>query len=171
MGLNPQTIGTSMPHGLAGSYARQPDMIVNTRPAGGTVNITFGLALTYDNNGNVVILGTEGAKNSFVGVAGRELKSSLNYLNQNTGEYAPKEAVPVFMRGAINVKCQRSTPNLNGAVYVRTAINESYPGCVIGGFEAEEDSGKTIMLGNCQWAGPADANGIAELRILTMANA
>ena len=33
-GLNPQTIGQTMPHGYAGSYARQPDMIVNTRPAG-----------------------------------------------------------------------------------------------------------------------------------------
>lgn len=33
MGLNPQTIGKTMPNGFAGSYARQPDMIVNTRPA------------------------------------------------------------------------------------------------------------------------------------------
>ena len=28
MGMNPQTIGKAMPHGFAGSYARQPDMIV-----------------------------------------------------------------------------------------------------------------------------------------------
>ena len=35
MGLNPQVIGKEMPHGFAGCYARQPDMIVNTRPAGG----------------------------------------------------------------------------------------------------------------------------------------
>ena len=33
-GLNPQTIGQTMPHGYAGSYARQPDMIVNTRRGG-----------------------------------------------------------------------------------------------------------------------------------------
>ena len=30
--LNPQIIGAEMEHGFAGSYARQPDMIVVTRP-------------------------------------------------------------------------------------------------------------------------------------------
>lgn len=39
MALSTQVIGKVMPHGFAGSYARQPDMIVNTRPAGGKVNI------------------------------------------------------------------------------------------------------------------------------------
>ena len=34
MGLHPQNIGTAMPHGFAGSYARQPDMIVNAPPEG-----------------------------------------------------------------------------------------------------------------------------------------
>lgn len=171
MGLNPQTIGTSMPNGFAGSYARQPDMIVNTRPAGGSEAIPFGTALCYDTNGNVVAMGTAGAKNSFVGVASREIKSALSYLDQSAGAYAPGEAVPVFMRGAVNVRCQRSTPSLGGAVYVRTAVNESYPGAAVGGFEAEPDDGKTVMLGNCQWGGAADANGVAELRILTMQNA
>lgn len=32
--LNPQIIGAEMEHGFAGSYARQPDMIVVTRPVG-----------------------------------------------------------------------------------------------------------------------------------------
>ena len=54
-GLNPQTIGQTMPHGYAGSYARQPDMIVNTRPAG--AEITFGAALKYDESGAVVPMG------------------------------------------------------------------------------------------------------------------
>ena len=30
MGLNTQVIGTGMPNGQTGSYARQPDMIINT---------------------------------------------------------------------------------------------------------------------------------------------
>ena len=167
-GLNPQGIGTTMTAGFAGSYARQPDMIVNTRPAGG--EIPFGAALTYDENKNVVVMGTED-NNNFVGVAGRELKSSLSYLEQNQGKYAPGDAVSVFQRGSIQVKCQRSTPSLGGAVYVRTATNESYPTCVVGGFEAEDDSGKMVMLGDAQWGGPADANGIAELVILNRKNA
>ena len=41
MGLNPQLIGRDMPHGFAGCYARQPDMIVETRPAGGNAPIPF----------------------------------------------------------------------------------------------------------------------------------
>ena len=45
MGLHPQNIGATMPHGFAGGYARQPDMIVNTRPAG--AQIVFGTALKY----------------------------------------------------------------------------------------------------------------------------
>lgn len=169
MALYTQNIGTDMPHGQAGSYARQPDMIVNTRPAGEGV-IPFGAALTYDSNKRAVVFGTQ-SDNKFIGVAAREIKPALDYLNQSIGQYSYGDPVPVFMRGAVNVKCQRSTPSLGGAVYVRTAVNESYPGCVVGGFEAESDSGKTVMLGNCQWGGGADADGIAELKILTMANA
>jgi len=33
-GIRPQTIGKEMPYGFAGCYARQPDMIANTRPRG-----------------------------------------------------------------------------------------------------------------------------------------
>lgn len=167
MGLNPQVIGKEMPHGYAGAYARQPDMIVNTRPAGGA--IPFGMALTYDDKKDVVVFGSA-KTNTFIGVAGMEIKSAVTWPTQD-GQYAQGEPVGVFMRGSINVKCQRSTPSLGGAVYVRTALNEAYPGCVVGGFEAEADDGKTQMLGDCQWGGPADANGIAELVILKRANA
>jgi len=36
-GLTPQNIGKVMNHGYAGSYARQPDMIANTHPAGAAI--------------------------------------------------------------------------------------------------------------------------------------
>lgn len=169
-GLNPQTIGTTMPNGFAGSYARQPDMIVNTRPAGGTAEIPFGAPLKYS-DGKVVQMGTGDTAALFVGVAAREIKSSLTYLTQGAGTYAPGESVPTFQRGSINVKCNRGTPALNGAVYVRITANGSFPNAPVGGFEASADSTNTIQLTNCQWAGAADANGIAELRILTMLNA
>lgn len=171
MGLHPQNIGTNMPHGFAGSYARQPDMIVNTRPAGGAAQIIFGAALAYDGKGAVVPMGSGSTAEKFVGVAAREIKSALSYLAQDVGAYAPGEAVPVFMRGSINVKCQNGVPALGGKVYVRTAANESIPTAVVGGFEATADGANTVELTNCQWAGPADASGIAELRILTMNNA
>ncbi len=169
MGLHPQNIGTAMPHGFAGSYARQPDMIVNTRPAG--AEIAFGLPLKYDANGAVIPLGAGDAAADFVGVAVREIKSAVNYLDQNTGLYAVHDAVPVFQRGAVNVLCQKGTPKLGGAVYVRIAANANYPGAAVGGFETEADDKNTVQLTNCQWAGEADANKVAELRILIMQKA
>ncbi len=170
MGLTPQVIGRDMPHGFAGCYARQPDMIVNTRPAGGTAAIPFGTPLKYD-DGTVIPMGAAATAAEFVGIAGCEIKSALTYLDQSQGTYAVGEAVSVFARGCINVKCQRGTPALNGAVYVRVTANPTYSSAVVGGFEAEADSTNTIQLTNCKWAGPADVNGIAELRILDMINA
>lgn len=173
MGLHPQNIGTAMPHGFAGSYARQPDMIVSTRPAGGKNQIPFGAPLKYDANGAVVVMGEGAAAVQFAGVAAREVKSALNYLEQGVGAYAPGEAVPVFQRGAINVKCHNGTPRLNGPVFVRVAADSSAPTAPVGGFETSTGAAPagTVQLANCQWAGPADANGVAELRILTMNNA
>ena len=177
MGLNPQVIGKEMNHGYAGSYARQPDMIVNTRPAGalaGTnTQIPFGTPVEYDANGNVVPMGTGSTAAKFVGVVAREIKTSLNYLTQAAGGYAKGEPVPVFQRGAISVKCNVGTPKMGGDVYVRVTANAAVPTGVVGSFEAVADAtaANTVKLTNCQWAGPADANGIAELRILTMNNA
>lgn len=170
MALTGQVIGTSMPNGQAGSYARQPDMIINTHPVGGEANIPFGAPLIYS-SGTVVQMGAAATAAQFIGVAAREIKTALNYLDPGAGEYAPGEAVPVFQRGSINVFCQKGTPALNGAVYVRITANASYSTAAVGGFEAEADSTNTVQLTNCKWAGPADANGIAELRIMTLINA
>lgn len=101
----------------------------------------------------------------------REIRSAVDYLDQNTGVFAENDAVSVFQRGAVNVLCQKGTPKLGSAVYVRIAANASFPGAAVGGFEAEADGGNTIALTGCQWAGPADANKVAELRILTMLSA
>ena len=169
MGLHPQNIGATMLHGYAGGYARQPDSIVNTRPAG--AEIVFGAALKYDANGNVVPMGAGDTASAFVGVASKEVKTALAYLDQSAGRYGSKEAVPVFMRGAVNVICQKGGPKLGGAVYIRIAESDSCPGAAVGGFEAEADGSNTVQLANCQWAGPADVNKVAELRILTMNNA
>lgn len=172
MGLNPQVIGKDMPHGFAGYYARQPDMIVETRPAGGETPITFGTPLVYDATKPAVVAASAGfTAQAFAGVAGCELKSALTYLDQQAGQYAPGEAVSVFQRGSINVKCYDGAPALGGVVYVRTAESDTYTNSPVGSFSANNESGKTVALTNCQWGGPADANGIAELVILTKLNA
>ena len=70
--LNPQIIGAEMEHGFAGSYARQPDMIVVTRPVGEKEPLPFGMALMYDANGAVVLMQGSGVTaDRFAGVAGR----------------------------------------------------------------------------------------------------
>ena len=162
MPLNPQTIGLNMSHGFAGSYARQPDMITNTAPLGGTVAIVFGTPLVRGENGAVVPMGAGNTGNQFIGVAGREVKSPAEFYSQNVGQYAPGEPVSVFQRGCINVKCQKGAPAVDGTVYVRVTVSGDYPA---GGFEAEADGASTVVLPNAQWNGPADNHGVAELRI------
>lgn len=169
MGLHPQNIGKTMPHGFAGSYARQPDSIINTRPAGGTDQIPFGAPLKYDAEGAVILMGAGDTAVQFAGVAVREVKSALSYLEQGAGAYAPGEAVPMLQRGTVNVKCHNGVPKLGGPVFVRVTANSSIP-TPVGGFETSTGSAPsgTVQLTGCQWAGPADADGIAELRIFAM---
>lgn len=170
-----QTIGKTMPQGYAGSYARQPDMVVDTAPLAGTERISFGTPVAMGDGGAVLKWSGNSSAGDFCGVAVREIKSSLDYLNQNEGSYGPGESVPVMKRGCVNVFCQSGVPVPGGKVYVRTAVNETKPNLPVGGFEAAEDTADstvyTVELPNCRWKGTADSNGVAELRILTMVNA
>lgn len=166
-----QVIGKTMPHGYAGSYARQPDMVVDTAPLGGTDIIAFGAPVIMGANGAVQAWTGEATAKTFWGVAVREVKSAVDYMDQNKSGYRPGEAVPVMKRGCVNVICQSGTPAAGGAVYVRTKTNSAKPTAVIGGFEATADGDNSVVLSNAQWKGQADGNGVAELRILTINNA
>ena len=170
-----QTIGKTMPHGYAGSYARQPDMVVDTAPLSGTEEVPFGAPVMMGAGGAAAPWAAGSGEDKFWGVAVREIKSSLNYLNQNKGGYRPGEAVSVMKRGCVNVICQSGTPSPGGQVFVRTTANPAKPNLAVGGFEAAEDKADstvyTAELSSVRWKGTADANGVAELRILTMTNA
>ena len=50
-----QVIGKNMTHGYAGDYARQPDMIVDTHPLGGSEAVVFGTPLVYDRSGGIFL--------------------------------------------------------------------------------------------------------------------
>ena len=52
-------------------------------------------------------------------------------------------------------------------MYIRTVANDTIPTGIIGGFEASEDTGKTVELTNCEWHGGKDANNVAEIRIMS----
>lgn len=160
-----KVIGKSLNHGFAGNFARNPDLIAVTRPNNAEVNIIFGSALMADDAGGVIPIKADFTAEMFVGVAGSEHKSAFDYLNQNKGgEYAPKEAVTVVQRGSISVICSQGEPTVGGAVYVRTVADT---GKNIGDFEAAADGDNNTKLTNAQWGGPADANGVAELVLLT----
>ena len=88
-------IGKTMLHGYAGSYARQPDMVVDTHPLEGEEALRFGDAVIYGTAGAVRPFGAEGTADTFLGVAVKEIKSTTDFLNQNEGKYQPDEAVPV----------------------------------------------------------------------------
>ena len=163
-----QIIGKTLQHGYAGSYSRQPDTIIDTHPAEGA--IAFGAGVIYGTSG-VKTAGTGTTAADFVGVAVREVKSALNYLSQNEGSYAQYDAVPVIKRGCVNVICTNGTPALDGDVYLRITANASKPNCPVGGFEAAADSTNSVKLTNVKWKGAADANGVAELRIMTTLHA
>ena len=162
MPLRPQTIGRDMSHGFSGSYARQPDMIVTTAPLGGAEDIPFGMPLVRGQKGEVIPMGAGNTGNQFIGVAGREVKSASEFYSQNEGRYGPGEPVSVFQRGCINVRCRKGAPAVDGTVYVRVTASGGYQP---GDFEAEADGENTVALVNAQWGGPADGNGVAELRI------
>jgi len=167
--MSGKTIGKSFNYGFAGTYARQPDMIIQTRPNNDTENITFGRPVMHDGSGGVINITGDFTADDFAGIASREVKSALFYADQNSGGvYAPAEPVSVFQRGSISVICSVGAPELAGAVYVRTV---AATGRNIGDFEAIEDTGNNVLISNAQWGSGVDANGVAELVLLTRANA
>lgn len=168
-------IGKSMGNGFAGSYSRQPDMIVDTHAAGSD-DISFGEAVTYAGDKVVsipahLLTASTFTASKFAGVTTREVKSAIEYVQNSPIKFTLGEATPVMKRGRINVVCQNGTPEFNGDVYLRVETNESYPNAVVGGFEAASDSTKSVKLTNAKWRGTKDANGIAELAIIEQINA
>lgn len=166
----PGTIGKSLNFGFAGSYARHPEMMIYTRPNDDTTNIVFGAPVMRSATGGVKNVDATLAMTNFIGVASREVKSALSYVDQLGvgGAYIPKEAVSVFERGSISVLVGSGTPAIGGAVYVRTVVDGVHP---IGEWMAAEVTGQSVLIENAQWGGAADNRGIAELMLLRRANA
>jgi hypothetical protein len=163
------TIGKSLNYGFAGSYARTPDVITVTRPNTSGANIRLGTVLVYDAAGGVIPADGTFTADKFVGIASRETKTILEYLDQNSGmEFPPLDAVSVFQRGSISMICKVGTPVVGGDVFVRVVADV---GKDIGDLEAVADSVNSVKLTNAQWGGGKDANGVSELVLLTRNNA
>lgn len=162
--MSGKTIGLNMNYGFAGSYARQPDMVITTKPNKDTNAIKFGTVLMQASGGVKAADATLTA-GTFVGIAARQIQSASVYNAQNgAGQYEPNEPVSCFQVGRINVFVADGTPALYGDVYVRVVASGTK---AVGDIECAADSTNTVKLTNCQFGGPKDANGIAELVIFT----
>lgn len=157
-------IGITFPYGYPGSFAREADCIIRTRPVkAATADINFGDAVVLDSTGTWVKFGATNVAADFAGVAIREVKQAQTY--PATGfAYKAGQAADVLQRGSISVVVNVGTPTAGGAVYIRVAANGG--NTIIGGFEAAADGANTVTLTGVKWAGGKDANNVAELVIL-----
>jgi hypothetical protein len=163
-----KSIGKSFNFGFAGTYARQPDMIINTRPNRDSGNIMFGVALMQTSDGVKNVDATLTADN-FIGVAGAEVRTQLSFPDQNAGgQYEPNGPVSVFQRGSITVLCPNDMPARYGAVYVRIV---AAPGRNVGDFETTADGTNNVLIPNAEWNTEKDSRGAAELVLMTRVSA
>lgn len=164
-----RVIGTELPLGYPGSFARTPDCIIMNRLIHeDSEPVHFGAPVVLNGDNTYTAFGASHTAADFAGIAVREVKMATNYYNQNDVSYLAGQPCDVLERGNIVVACKKGTPTAGGKVYIRIATNESYPGSVIGDFEAEEDTGKTVELpGVCFTTGRIDSNKCCELTIKT----
>lgn len=108
-----------------------------------------------------------------LGIAVREVKQATDYYPGSGGassQYLPGQPCDVLERGSVTEICQNGTPVAGGPVYLRLALNATYPNAVIGGFEAAADGTNSVLVPNYMWTtGNVDSNGVAELTVLTRA--
>lgn len=171
--MSGKAIGISMNYGFPGTYARTPDDIVTSRQLKeGSAPVPFGAALMANSDNTYSPVDSTFTPSKFGGVALRIVKQAVSYSEQNATEYQPLDLVSALNRGAVVVNCNHGTPTAGGDVYIRIKENSAIVGGVVGGFEAEADGENTVKVPNCQWTnGYVDANGVAEITILTRANA
>lgn len=171
--MSGKAIGISMNYGFPGTYARTPDEIVTSRQLKkGSEAVPFGACLMANNDNTYSSVDEHFTAEKFGGVALRVVKQAISYTQQDETCYNPLDLVNALNRGAVVVNCNNGTPTAGGKVYVRIKENSSIVNGVVGGFEAAADGTNTVLLPNLQWTnGYVDANGVAEITILTRVNA
>lgn len=141
-----KTIGIMLPVGYEGTQSRTADAIIQNRVA--SVNIPFGMAVQLVENKNQWELVKTGTTvEQVAGVSVREVVQANTYNPQSDSGYPVETPCDVMVRGNCTVKCRRGTPVAGTAVYVRIEDNSStYPGTVVGGFEAQQDDAKLFRF-------------------------
>jgi hypothetical protein len=171
--MSGKAIGVSMNYGFPGTYARTPDDIVTSRQLMTDSDaVPFGACLMIGDGNTYKAVDSTFTAAKFGGVALRVVKQAISYAQQDETAYNAGDMVNAINRGAVSVFCANGTPTAGGAVYVRIKENSAITDGKVGGFEAEADGANTILVPNLQWTnGYIDANGVAEITILTRVNA
>lgn len=158
-------IGKSLNLGYEGNVSRAIDDVVTPRKA--KEEIEFGSPCVLNSDNTYSPFGASNTAQQFAGVAVREVKQAISYTSASNS-YKANERCDVISRGTVNIKVHNGTPTAGGKVYIRIVANGDIPNGIVGKFEAEADSGKTIELTNAIFTtGKVDANGIAEITLLT----
>lgn len=162
-------IGIKLNNGYEGTISRTADSVVQNRIAENA--ISFGMAVKLTANNQWSLVATGDTAGLVAGIAVREVVQANTFNPQSNPDYLANSPCDVLVRGNCTVKCRRGTPSAGSAVYVRITDNSgTYPGTVVGGFEAEADGANTIQVNNIEWTtGVMDANNIAEVTIKTRA--
>lgn len=162
-------IGIKLNNGWEGTVSRTADTIIQNRIAKTTM--PFGVAVKLNDDNTYSIVATGDTADKVAGITVREVVQANTFDPQSNPDYVANAPCDVLTRGNCVVKCRRGTPKAGTAVYVRITDNSStYPGTIVGGFEAEADEGNTILVNNIEWTtGVMDANNIAEVTVKTRA--
>jgi hypothetical protein len=129
---------------------------------------------TYQSVKDFIVGGGTFTAPRFAGIVCRNVKTNLIYVglgNVQTpqiGQFAPGQMAEALERGSITVKINNGTPVSQGPVYLRILVNAGIPAGVVGGLEAVADGTNTVVLvGVVFRTGVLDANGVAEITILS----
>ena len=169
--MSGKVIGKHMNLGFIGKVSRDADTIIDARVVSDSANeypILFGAAV-FINTDNTVrpILGTDTTLTKFAGIAVAEVKQSTVYLD-STSQYEKNQVCDVLTRGTITLPVS-GTPTAGGDVYLRftTTGATTFPTGKVGDFEAAADTGN-YKVPNMKFAtGYKDANGVAEVTLLS----
>lgn len=160
-------VSKAIPFGAA--VIIQPDSVaLSTGPTGGA----YQSAADFEDT-TIVGNGTITAA-LFAGIAIAEVlttgphSSYLQPADPLTGSYLPGLMCEVLEEGTIVVQILVGTPVGGAAVYIRKALNGSYPAGVVGGLEASVgDSSNTVALTGVVFrTGILDANNMCEITLL-----
>lgn len=184
------TIGISLNLGFAGKVSRNPMNKIGARFVKSILNgsgvetqptIPFGSAAVLNTDNSVSLWGASGSGVSaatlanFAGFAVAEVKQIMTYTfgaNASASGYEPAVTADIIDMGSITTFiAETSALAAGGAVYIVTVAGSTYAVGQLLTIASPSDGATTINLTNCRWTtGKVDANGIAELTIMTQVN-